>query len=554
MSSLFASAAETLRDDFRNHMPELLPKLVSLFTQSERTGDYSMVRPALAALRALGPVLEDHLQLLLPALVRLIAPGAGSAPREVSEETLAAMRDLLPRMQLAGHSSAVMHPLMRLLDGPNEELREKALDTLCAVALAVGPDFAIFIPTISKIVTRHRMPLHPAFSRLASRMLSDEAPCVSDAEDWESSRGYLSAEMLGTKVLQHQPTPDRLHLERSLDGVAHGSGGVDGGLAGDGLATLRRAWESSQRSTKEDWAEWMRNFSVELLRQSPSRALRACAGLAQASPAMARELFAAGFVSCWSDLDDATQDQLVRSLEAALAAPTIPPDIVTALLNLAEFMEHDEKALPLDTRTLGALAEKCHAYAKALHYKELEFTTSPHTAVEALISINNHLRQPDAAVGVLEVAQRQLHMELKESWYEKLQRWDDALRAYQRKHETTKPGSVPHAEALLGECRCLAALAEWEALFEVCRREWGQTDPLARRSMAPIAAHAAWQLADWDQMQRYVDAVSGPAGGEANEAEGAFLSAVLDARAGDYSSAAGERGFYVCACIYVFDV
>ena len=55
--------------------------------------------------------------------------------------------------------------------------------------------------------------------------------------------------------------------------------------------------------------------------------------------------------------------------QAALASPTIPPEIVTALLNLAEFMEHDDKRLPLDTRTLGALAEKCHAFAKALHYK-----------------------------------------------------------------------------------------------------------------------------------------------------------------------------------------
>lgn len=69
----------------------------------------------------------------------------------------------------------------------------------------------------------------------------------------------------------------------------------------------------------------------------------------------------------------------LRSLEAALASPTIPPEIVTSLLNLAEFMEHDEKALPLDYRTLGALAEKCHAFAKALHYKEIEFQTSPQT-------------------------------------------------------------------------------------------------------------------------------------------------------------------------------
>lgn len=64
-------------------------------------------------------------------------------------------------------------------------------------------------------------------------------------------------------------------------------------------------------------------------------------------------------------------------------------------------------------RTLGALAEKCHAFAKALHYKELEFQDSPATAVEALISINNQLRQPEAAVGVLTVAQRTLNVDLK---------------------------------------------------------------------------------------------------------------------------------------------
>jgi len=66
-------------------------------------------------------------------------------------------------------------------------------------------------------------------------------------------------------------------------------------------------------------------------------------------------------------------------------------------------------------RTLGALAEKCHAYAKALHYKELEFKSSPESCVESLISINNQLRQPEAAIGILVYAQQTLHMELKVS-------------------------------------------------------------------------------------------------------------------------------------------
>lgn len=37
----------------------------------------------------------------------------------------------------------------------------------------------------------------------------------------------------------------------------------------------------------------------------------------QVHPTMARELFAAGFVSCWADLEPALQEQLVRSLEAS---------------------------------------------------------------------------------------------------------------------------------------------------------------------------------------------------------------------------------------------
>jgi hypothetical protein len=111
-----------------------------------------------------------------------------------------------------------------------------------------------------------------------------------------------------------------------------------------------------------------------------------------------------GMLDVWHD-DDAACVTAHPGLVASLADLTLPspprPTLAPPLL---------------PCRTLGALAEKCHAYAKALHYKELEFQSSPHTAVEALISINNQLRQPDAAVGVLNVAQKDLHMDLKESW------------------------------------------------------------------------------------------------------------------------------------------
>ena len=49
----------------------------------------------------------------------------------------------------------------------------------------------------------------------------------------------------------------------------------------------------------------------------PSFDLLGCCFL-QVHPSMARELFAAGFVSCWSELDQALQEQLVRSLEVGV--------------------------------------------------------------------------------------------------------------------------------------------------------------------------------------------------------------------------------------------
>ena len=53
--------------------------------------------------------------------------------------------------------------------------------------------------------------------------------------------------------------------------------------------------------------------------------------------------------------------------------------------------------------------------------------------------------------------------------------------------------------------------------------------------MAPVAAHAAWQLGDWGQMKHYVNFISNSHGGGA---EGAFLSAVLDVHTGNLESAA----------------
>lgn len=57
---------------------------------------------------------------------------------------------------------------------------------------------------------------------------------------------------------------------------------------------------------------------------------------------LCRDLFNAAFLSCWSELSEDQQDELIRSIELALTSQDIA-EVTQTLLNLAEFMEHSDK-------------------------------------------------------------------------------------------------------------------------------------------------------------------------------------------------------------------
>ncbi|XP_034226738.1 serine/threonine-protein kinase TOR isoform X3 [Prunus dulcis] len=529
-----------LNDEFRTYLPDILPCCIQVLSDAERYNDYTYVLDILRTLEVFGGTLDEHMHLLLPALIRLFKVDASVDIRRAAIKTLT---KLIPRVQVTGHISSLVHHLKLVLDGKNHELRKDAVDALCCLAHALGEDFTIFIPSIHKLLLKHHL-RHKEFEEIEGRLQRREPLILgSTAAQRLSQRPPVEVITDRLSDLEIDPYDDGSDVQKQLRSHQVND------------SRLRNAGEASQRSTKEDWAEWMRHFSIELLKESPSPALRTCARLAQLQPFVGRELFAAGFVSCWAQLNETSQKQLVRSLEMAFSSPNIPPEILATLLNLAEFMEHDEKPLPIDIRLLGALAEKCRAFAKALHYKEMEFEgarskkmdANPVAVVEALIHINNQLHQHEAAVGILTHAQQHLDVQLKESWYEKLQRWDDALKAYTAKASQASSSHLV-LDATLGRMRCLAALARWEELNNLFKEFWTPAEPAARLEMAPMAASAAWNMGEWDQMAEYVSrlddgdetklrGLGNTAASGDGSSNGTFFRAVLLVRRGKYDEA-----------------
>jgi FKBP12-rapamycin complex-associated protein len=196
-------------------------------------------------------------------------------------------------------------------------------------------------------------------------------------------------------------------------------------------------------------------------------------------------------------------------------------------------MEHDDKALPIDIRVLGREAGRCHAWAKALHYKELEFLQDQSSgAVEALIQINNQLQQYDAAIGILRKAQLYKDgIQLRETWFEKLERWEEALEFYQ-KREQEYPEQAETFDIIMGKMRCLHALGEWDSLSALAQDKWHTSTLEIKRAVAPLATAAAWGLGQWDLMDDYLSVM------KANTPDRSFFGAALALHRNQFREAA----------------
>lgn len=194
-------------------------------------------------------------------------------------------------------------------------------------------------------------------------------------------------------------------------------------------------------------------------------------------------------------------------------------------------MEHEEKPLPIEPRTLGEYAIKFFAYAKALHYKELEFfSESSPSIIEDLISINTRLQQHDAAWGTLLTAREQYDVTQHEEWYERLGRWPEALVAYEKKAEADPNDLVVQ----IGRMKCLHALGEWDQLAKQVEESWANASHEDRRDIAPMATAAAWSLNEWDSMEDYIDIM------RADSPDRSFYRAILSVHQNQFPKALAQ--------------
>lgn len=474
---LVEAISRSLEGEFKIYLASLLPLMLGVLDK-DASPKRTPSEKVLHAFLVFGASAEEYMHLIIPVIVRTFEKQGH--PTFLRKQAIDTIGKISRQVNLNDFAAKIIHPLTRVLDTGEPQLRLAALDTLCALVQQLGRDYIHFMGTVNKVINQHQIQ-HQNYDLLVSKLQKGEVL----PQDLTSDAQLLD-------IGDETPFADLNNKKLEMNAIH-----------------LKAAWDTKGKSTKEDWQEWLRRFSTTLLTESPNHALRACASLASVYLPLARELFNSAFVSCWSELYEQFQDELIQNIESAIKSENVPPDLLGLLLNLAEFMEHDDKALPIDIRVLGREAARCHAYAKALHYKELEFLQDQSSgAVEALIVINNQLQQSDAAIGILRKAQLYKEgIQLRETWFEKLERWEEALSSYNKREKEVPADQPIPIDIVMGKMRCLHALGEWDALASLTGSTWANSAPEVQRMIAPLATAAAWGLGKWDSMDNYLSSL-----------------------------------------------
>ena len=559
---LLSRLRAAIGDEFKPIIATVLPPLLSALVK-DRSGSGESALAILRTLYSLSNLFDDYGVIVLGSITKV---AVSQRPMKGREQALAHLIVIIEDMPSVEILPCVMHPLIQILAGVGEELpvpedfdedevhpaahemKFASEDTrrltllaghaLLQIGLRPMRGYDVFVAVIAKALKCSRIKeTDEIMYRSLARMLLERNPDVV-------------SEILGmppSELSTHQSLPNIREVLRSNVSIADELAALRRGRLQDRLARLPagtrkplsrphvlesalvQKWEVEHNFSSDDWVKWMSSLGAAMFEQSGAPAFRACVRISESYPQFSQHLFDPAFLSCWTyPLSQPTKSKICGVLEKALCSDTIPLNVLQALLELYEFMDHDEKPLPAGTDKLASTACKCGAHAKAVRYREKDY--SQHlgkpdeleqdiTGEHGLIAIYEKLGHIDSAVGTITHFQTQTRQGVKEKWYEELRRWPEALSVYEKAScdiSDLAEGSLYEDKEkwhnTLGRLRCLNEIGEWRKTFDLLqdarRACLGNMDALRELALDGKGVSVTLDLGRWTEFEEWVGYLS----------------------------------------------
>ncbi|KAL7715068.1 Serine/threonine-protein kinase TOR [Entamoeba marina] len=432
--NLCHSASITIKEEFKQYLPTVIPLLLKELSKLKysKNTDVSKIKVPLIlkCFQTFADKLEldDHLYLIVPVFLDLLGDQVDVAFKQI---ILLHLFKFFSSVNLNEFAGRIIFTLIRLLE--NSNLRESVVMSLSSLATKLGPQYFIFHPTVRTILSRcpcqNVNVLEEAVEKIRQSVDISGTTIFPNRDDVLSQKEQNRTSETPTLPLPYSTEKPREDSYTKKSKV-------------ECFSQIISIWDTStQRSKKEEWSDWVEKIKKTYL-----------------------------------------------SYENVIEAATATHEVVSLILNLAEFLEHEGLVKPIIS--FGDKAKGIGAYAKALHYKEIEFkqscllkettdidsikegvdkevldtdeTSEQQKLFEDLIGLNNQLQKHDAATGLIQMAEKRIQMKLNSTWFAKLGMWNKALLKLEEEDQSRCDVKI----------KCLYEMGDWEALDETSEVFW----------------------------------------------------------------------------------
>ena len=554
--SILTKILEEFPEEMEIYFSQLIPLLLSFLEKNEKNIP-NIQKYVFFCLSLMSDKLSNYLSIIIPEAINLISQTTLNSittielnvvrlssktkesfvfdeVRSKDEDLLFFINKIVKLSNLVQYLPKIVNALLKYLEANvNNTTTDKIMNLFLYMNEKLRDDFLIFLPTIIRTARNYGINLAPYFPEIKSSLDKDEVVEEIRNRNCEINR-VSTIKRKRTESYNSNYVENRENMSKTRKSQ------IDKDL-------LVKEFDPVNCSIEEDWREWFKSTSKILFEQSPSYALYYCHNVADYYTPLLNELYNYAFVSCWRNLNDYHKMSIISYLNTALTSPKTPNEILLTILNLAEFIEREENHIDfIDFGRLGYVADVCKAFAKALYYKENDFrNNNDFNTLEQLIALYYELKLPEAAIGILKLAQMNNKIINEDDWYLKLHKWTEALSVFNKKLKIDQN----NIDYLKGKFICLDGLCDWESLLNLGDELEGISnveDPIVRKKssinedelitkMSPLIAKASFNLNEWDKLKYYIGCIQPD--DEEEEYEKNFFEAVLAIKEENYSSA-----------------
>ncbi|KAJ9472243.1 Target of rapamycin [Diplonema papillatum] len=316
------------------------------------------------------------------------------------------------------------------------------------------------------------------------------------------------------------------------------------------VEALRSAISVPGSFTHGDFVQWYDKLCLVLLRESTRSILRAVAVPAAGLPTIGRALLNVSFAVCYRDFQyekPAIATEMIDHLQSALQSD-VPEEVLQPLLDLSDYLERfsmvEERLDPAGLKPQGhrllrlentahqaRLAEMCGLHTKALRLAECCDISDP-PIYRQLVRVNVQLGLPEAAEGIMRLVQKS---DIEDGgMYADLGLWNEALVRYEAQLQHAKEEELE--DTVVGLFTALDKQGAWGRMLECVDVYWVGAAHEVKQKLAPMIAHGAWLMSQWELLEESADLVSE----SVTALPGSFYKAVLSIQKNDLAGARAE--------------